>query len=233
MEHAGHRQRMFQKVKRGERLLEQEHLEMLLFPLLPRRNTNDLAHKLLAEFGTLYGVFAASIESLIQVDGIGENMAVQIRCIGMMLEDFAFRHTRAYEGVFDPKGFLSYVRSRYFQENAEVLDVYFLDKDRRILETHRYTDENKFKVKLDVVDFSKKLLKKAPEGVVLVHTHPKSSAVPSLEDDETTERCQVLCNMHGSILCDHFIYAPDGIFSYQLAGRMPTLSGYYGEKDFE
>ncbi len=233
MEHAGHRQRMFEKLKRGEIFLEQEHLEVLLFPLLPRRNTNDLAHRLLATFGTIYGVFAAPIDELIAVDGVGENIAMHIRCMGMLLEKRFNALTGLYEGCFDSKNFAPYVRERYELETVEVLDVYFLGKKGEILEVHRYTDESENRVKLDVVDFSKSLLKRMPEGVVLVHTHPKSVAKPSAEDDETTKRCQVLCNMHGVLLCDHFIYAPEGIFSYQLAGRMPKASEYYTMKESE
>ncbi len=46
--HYGHRQRIYEKFQRGERLYDHELLEMLLFNAIPQKNTNDLAHRLLA-----------------------------------------------------------------------------------------------------------------------------------------------------------------------------------------
>ena len=64
--HAGHRSRMRQ------RFLEtgfagfppHEVLEMLLYYGIPRRDTNPLAHKLLAEYGSLHSVLCADPEEL-------------------------------------------------------------------------------------------------------------------------------------------------------------------------
>ena len=51
VEHEGHRQRIREKLEAGT-LLDHELLEILLFPSLPRRNTNDIAHRLLQTFGS-------------------------------------------------------------------------------------------------------------------------------------------------------------------------------------
>ena len=61
--HEGHRQRLIAKLEEGT-LCDHEYLEMLLFNALPRKNTNDIAHRLLAEFGSLNKVFAAKPEQL-------------------------------------------------------------------------------------------------------------------------------------------------------------------------
>ena len=59
-EHDGHRHRIIEKLDTGV-LCEHELLEILLFNALPRRNTNDLAHRLLTAFGSIRGVFSASV----------------------------------------------------------------------------------------------------------------------------------------------------------------------------
>ena len=69
-EHDGHRHRIIEKLDTGV-LCEHELLEILLFNALPRRNTNDLAHRLLTAFGSIRGVFSASVEQLKLVDGVG------------------------------------------------------------------------------------------------------------------------------------------------------------------
>ena len=66
-EHSGHRHRLIQKLDSGS-LCEHEYLEMLLFNAVPRRNTNDIAHRLLARFGNIRDVLGAPLEQLQQVE---------------------------------------------------------------------------------------------------------------------------------------------------------------------
>ena len=82
-EHEGHRKRIIQKLESGT-LLDHEVLEILLFASLPRRNTNDIAHRLLQKFGSMQEVFSASQEELKKVKGIGDTTATNLRCIGII-----------------------------------------------------------------------------------------------------------------------------------------------------
>ena len=54
-------------------------LELLLFYCIPRKDTNEIAHLLLKEFGSLSGVLEAETSDLIKVKGIGENAAALIK----------------------------------------------------------------------------------------------------------------------------------------------------------
>ena len=57
--HQGHRARQRKKLlENGPRAFaDHELLEMLLYYAIPRRDTNELAHRLLERFGSLQGVF--------------------------------------------------------------------------------------------------------------------------------------------------------------------------------
>ncbi len=71
--HDGHRERLrWRFIEHGlKNFNELNSLELLLFFAIPRRDTNELAHTLLARFGTLAGVFDASYEELTSVPGVG------------------------------------------------------------------------------------------------------------------------------------------------------------------
>ena len=122
-EHGGHRQRIIKKLEQGV-LLEHELLEVFLFNAIPRRNTNDIAHKLLAQFKTMRGVFNAKLEELKRVDGIGESVAAYIVCAGKIFEKFYEFDKMVIPVHFDQNSFFSFVKSAYAKEEKEVLDFY-------------------------------------------------------------------------------------------------------------
>ncbi|MFQ7035313.1 MAG: hypothetical protein ACLRTQ_06400 [Candidatus Borkfalkia sp.] len=81
--HEGHRQRLYDKFSRDTKALsDHEILELMLFPLLPRVNTNAIAHDLLSAFGDLNGVLGATEKQLCTVRGIGSSAARSLAVIG-------------------------------------------------------------------------------------------------------------------------------------------------------
>ena len=71
--HDGHRARMKKKLlENGEQsFADHELLEVLLYYAIPRRDTNELAHRLMEQFGSLQGVLSASPQELACVQGMG------------------------------------------------------------------------------------------------------------------------------------------------------------------
>lgn len=82
-DHAGHRARLREQfIKHGINSFQQHQvLELLLFYAVPRRDTNELAHKLLNRFGKLSGVLTADIDELMSVSGVGEHTAIFLKAV--------------------------------------------------------------------------------------------------------------------------------------------------------
>lgn len=222
-EHVGHRKRIIQKLE-TDTLLDHELLEIMLFSVLPRRNTNDLAHRLLNQFGSIYEVFSAPMEELTRVPGIGESIAAHIRCTGIIYRKHFLKEKNRFTGKFESRNFAAYVKERYEGVSCEVIDVYTVGRSGEIVKRHRFTDRNEISAELYVADLSKLLVKESPSGIVLVHNHPLGEDVVSEADDQMTLQCQFVCSMHGVLLCDHLIYSTQGVYSYYLAGRLQQLS---------
>ena len=76
--HSGHRQRLKERFLASGpcSLSETELLELLLTYAIPRRDVAPLADLLLAQFGDLSSVLAASHQQLTEVSGIGEQAAI-------------------------------------------------------------------------------------------------------------------------------------------------------------
>lgn len=223
-DHSGHRLRMVEKMKHGA-VCEHEYLEAMLFVAMPRLNTNPLAHRLLAKFGDLKEVFDAPIEKLMEVDGIGQTLAVFIHCAGKMLSIFPYPPAAENNcpQYFHRQEFLTYLKSEYAKLSSEKLDMYLLDADNKIFNRKSFSLAEQGKVRIDTEIFSRVLSEEQPSGIVLVHNHPFGNCAPSEEDDVTTSRCASICGYHNVLFCDHFIYAPSGVYSYYDSGRLADL----------
>lgn len=208
-------------------LQEHEILEMLLFNALPRKNTNELAHRLLAKFETMNNIFSADINSLVEVEGIGLGVASYISLMGQIIRTHYEREKLGDIGRFDSHTFIPFVKNQYGGLKREILDVYLIDSQTGISRYKRFMGKDSQTVEIDPKEFSKLFLGKETVGVVLVHNHPNGRAFPSDADDKTTEQCQILCSYHNMLLCDHFIYAPDGVYSYYLDGKLAEISEKY------
>ncbi len=225
--HYGHRQRIYEKFSNGERLLEHELLEMLLFNAIPLKNTNDLAHRLLAKFRSIRAMFDASTEDLQEVEGVGQSVAAYLKCVGLF-------YTRYYEfqNSLSPKAFSSiefmkFVEKEYKNEKSEVLDFFLLNSKQEIFDRQRFAHSDFFKVNVSPEEFTRMLLEKKPSAIVAVHNHPFSTSTPSKQDDKTTAQFQVIASFHNILFCDHFICGRDGVYSYYMSGKMKEVTEKY------
>ncbi len=225
-EHAGHRQRMAKRLASGC-LHEYEVLEMALYPILPRKNTCDLAHRLLATFGSISGVYNAEEAELLAVRGIGEKAAAKLRLLGASFRSYAKPRTGKENQPFSSLEFTRFVREAYKNIPYEVLDIYTLASDGLPTNKLRYTDFNPYEVELPTSDFNRLLIDERPAGIVLVHNHVEGTSDPSAKDEHLTKCVQVICNMYGVMLCDHIISAPNSSYSYYLSGRLAAMSREY------
>ncbi len=225
-EHEGHRRRMYQKLGTGE-LLDTEILEMMLYPLIPRRNTVDLVHNLLKTFGSAVAVFYAPLEELKKVEGIGEKIASELYLQGILYrKEFKVVYD-PFMGVFSLKEFILRAADMYKTEKNEVLDIYLISQNHKVLSRHRRTDEEEGRVFLDTHWLGKLLSDDSVYGVVMVHNHPKGRADHSKNDEFATRACQMVCNMHGKVLCDHVIFSNEGAYSYYQEGKLQKISEKY------
>jgi DNA repair protein RadC len=217
---------MYEKAEKGA-LAEHEWLEVLLFGAIPRKNTNEIAHRLIAQFGSALDVFLASSEDLQKVPGVGPSVAAQIRAIGHFYREYKEITAPQYRGKFSSRDFLPFVKQVYKDILYEVVDLYLLDGEGRVVKKRRFSVESICRVKVLPEDVSSFLLSEGASGAVMVHNHPYGEAIPSDSDDRMTKNCQMLCSMHNRLFCDHIIYAPNGMYSYYLSGRMKDISQNY------
>lgn len=220
--HEGHRQRILQRLEDEQHLQDHELLEILLFNAIPRKNTNPLAHDLLSEFISLDGLMHASYEELQNVNGIGKETAAYLRCIGILCDRLKQRGEELPR-MFNVRSFSDFLLERLSPLKEEVVEVFALDAQQRILSGKRFTVHASDRATVSPEEISRLLVVRKPAGVVLAHNHPGKPCTPSTQDDKFTVQMQVMCSMNNICLYDHIIIGTNGAYSYFLVGRMDEI----------
>ncbi len=220
--HEHHRDRLREKfLIEPNSLNEFELMELILYGAIPRRNTNDIAHRLIERFGSVVGVLNATAEELIEIDGVGKNAASYIVCLGLILsrklEDERFPKVFSFSEIRGPliDAFKGYTE--------EVFMVFFLDKKQNIVSRRIIYGNDSFKVDIDLKDFSRQVVLIRPAYVVVAHNHPSGKCQPSESDDKATEKICIICALNGAALVDHIIVAGDKTYSYYYDKRLDII----------
>lgn len=207
--HDGHRQRLKNKfLENGFQGFEPHNiLELLLFYSIPRRDTNEIAHKLLNHFGSLKNVFNASFEDLIQVDGIKENSATLIKMIPLIAREYANDCFKENE-VFDTANKIGeYFVNKYIGEKNEVVYAMLLNNKFELLsvvKVHEGSVNSAFVSARKILD---SVVKFNAAMIVLAHNHPEGTVCPSMDDINTTADLMSAFNTFNIMLVEHFVIA--------------------------
>ncbi len=216
---------MIEKLKQTDALPDHELLEMLLYNAIPRKNTNETAHLLLAKYGNLANVFNASVEDLADVEGIGDSTASYLHIVGLLLKRYAPQREQTI--VYDRTKFPAYLKDRYRGLQYEQLDVFLLDNTYRVKGIQTFSNASADSIVIDPKLVTKALLNSNAFAAVLAHNHPDGSTTPSDMDDRFTKQCQLVCSINNIRLLDHFVVGGERVFSYLADGRMFEINRNY------
>lgn len=228
--HAGHRARMFDRlVTSPDSLNEHEKLEIFLYGVVPRIDTNALAHTLINVFGSLEGVFNASVKGLMSVKGVGRQIATHIVISGKVFEQIQKSKkdkTDEYWSTFEEnKKHLA----RYFTDDFDEKFMIFLLNDKfKLLSKLEFRNKSKFNVVVEVPELVDAFAVFKPKYLVVCHNHPSGDTKPSETDDFTTKKLNILCQIHGVVLSDHIIKAKNEYYSYHVEGRLDYVKQVSG-----
>ena len=222
--HDGHRARMKQQLMEHGLDTMSDHtvLELLLYYAIPRRDTNELAHSLLARFGSLAGVFEASIQDLQSVPGVGEHAACLIHLIPQVNRRYLIsRQSLHCSSVLATAADVrDYVQAQLLYERNEVFCVICLDSSFRIISCRKLSHGTVNTVDINIRSLIEHVIKCNAVSLLLAHNHPDAPAFPSEADIETTARIRSALENIGVYLLDHVIVGCDGYLSFSESGLL-------------
>ena len=217
--HDGHREKMRHRFcETGlEGFADHEALELLLYYAIPRRDTNELAHRLLARYGSLSALLQAPIEDLRRVEGVGESAAVLLKLVPAFV--YKAQRSAGQETVLNSTEKAGrYLLSCFAGERNEVIYQLCLDRKGKLLARKRLSEGGSAAAELNIRRLVENALLSSASAVILSHNHPSGIALPSREDYATTQQAQDALRTIGVELLDHIIVAEDDYVSLADSG---------------
>ena len=215
--HAQHRERLRKRfLNEGGFNNFEEHniLEMLLFYAIPRKDTNELAHRLLNEFGSFSNVLNAPYNSLVNVDGIGEGAATFLKMLPEVCRRYMMDVGAEKKIINSSELAIEFIKPYFIGYEEEVILLVCLagkGEVKQVCEIARGTPTG---VAVNLGKILGQFLSTNAQGLILAHNHPQGYAAPSNEDIALTQQLADALKAVGAAFCDHIIISKDDSFSF-------------------
>ena len=218
----GHRERLRDRFREAgpDALADYELLEMLLFRVIPRGDTKPVAKALIGRFGSFAGVLGAAPERLMEVDGVGEKAAHDLKVVqaaGLRLARAEVDERRAltsYDRVID------YCRAAMAFDAREQFRVLFLDKRNNLIADEVMQQGTVDHTPVYPREVVKRALDLGATALVLVHNHPSGDTSPSQADIGMTKQVVEAARPLGIVIHDHLIVGRGGHTSFRAEGLL-------------
>ncbi len=223
--HKNHRSRLRETFRSAgvDAMPDHNILELLLFYSIPRKDTNELAHKLIAEFGSLSRVFDATYEQLLDVDGMGESSALLISMIPGLCRRYIGDKTKGKINLSDPKDAQEFLKDKFYGCKTEIFYLLCLDASGNLINCCKMGEGTSGTVIVDKKSIMQTAFRNDADKVILAHNHPNGVAAPSREDLELTSEFSSLLLSVGIRVVDHIIVAGNETLSLASVQKFKIL----------
>lgn len=218
--HAGHRERLRERFRAGgaDAMPDYELLELVLFRAIPRRDTKDLAKRLIARFGSFAAVVAAPEAQLHDVKDAGEAVVTELKIVRAAALRLLRADVIGRPALASWSQVLDYLRAAQAFEHREQFRILFLDKKNRLIADEVQQEGTVDHTPVYVREVVKRALELSATAVILVHNHPSGDPTPSRGDIEMTRSIAAAAKNLGIAVHDHIIVGRDGHASLKALG---------------
>lgn len=201
-------------------LPDYELLELLLFRSLPRRDVKPIAKRLITRFGSFAEVLSAPVERLVEIDGIGESAAIDLKIAAAAAQRLTKGSVSKRQVLASWASVIEYCRAAMAFSEREEFRILFLDKRNQLI-----ADEVQQRGTVDHTPvYPREIVRRALElsatALVLVHNHPSGDPTPSQSDIRMTHDIIAISKPLGITIHDHVIVGRNGHASLKGQGHI-------------
>lgn len=208
-------------VREGAQALSDPELLALLLRVGVRgKSAVELGRDILQHFGSLHGLFGASLDDVSEVHGLGMAKYAQLQAVMELARRAIAEQLQAGETFGSPELVKRYLRMKLGGQRHESFVVLFLDvKNRLIADRELFrgtlTQTNVYprEVVIEALSYN-------AAGVILAHNHPSGLPEPSDADVRLTNALVQALGLVDIRVLDHFIVAGPLVHSFAEHGQI-------------
>lgn len=180
-------------------------LEMLLFYCVPRKDTNEIAHKIENKFKNLEELFEASPEEIKEIDGLNDNAVAFFKLLVYITGKYRSQRIAENITLNSVAKVGDFLQAKYLGETKETFAVTTLDNKGEFIAFDIINRGDVSSVAVSAREVMEIVFKRNATFVVISHNHPKGFATPSPDDIQLTERiAEALAHVNVKLI-DHII----------------------------
>lgn len=182
------------------------------------KNVLELADHLMADFGSLRKLFAASEVDFCTHKGLGKAKYVQLQACLEMSQRYLSESLQRGEALTSPQQTKLYLSSLLRDRQREAFYILFLDNQHRVIHSEVMFEGTIDSASVYPREVVKRALEQNAAALILAHNHPSGVAEPSQSDRRITQRlCDALALVEIRIL-DHFVVGDGEVISFAERG---------------
>ncbi len=179
-----------------------------------RTSALDQARQLLAAFGSLRALAAASGSELCRQNGIGPAKAAEIQALFELARRFARQEIRPGERFRSSNDIFEHYHEKLRDRKKEVFFSLLLDSKNRLLREVQVSEGSLNASIVHPREVFAPVIRESAAAVLFVHNHPSGDPTPSREDVDLTERLNAAGKLMGVRVLDHIIIGSGSYVSF-------------------
>ncbi|HJW54920.1 MAG TPA: DNA repair protein RadC [Burkholderiaceae bacterium] len=201
-------------------LSDAELLAVFLRVGVTGKSAVDLAHDMVGRFGSLKGLFAATLGEFSEINGLGPAKFAQLQAVLELARRALSEELEDGACLNSPMAVRQYLQLLLGTRPYESFAVLFLDVKNRLIagkELFRGTLTHTSVYPREVV---KEALSHNAAGIIIAHNHPSGAPEPSTADMTLTQALKQALALVDVRVLDHFIIAGKHTYSFAEHGRL-------------
>ena len=222
--HEGHRDRVKNKfITNGfDSFDDHQILEMLLFYCYsPRLDTNEQAHKMIRQFGSLHNLLEASPHEISKKCGVTKHVAVLIAMIPQLAKRYNMSKWKKGSRLTSSRQAGEYCKSLFIGEVNECMYLICLSHQRNIIYAEKISEGTLTQTMVYPRMIVQSALKHQAVAVIIAHNHPGGVPVASKSDLDLTKHIIKALDAIDISVEDHIVVAGDDYYSFSEKKALP------------
>lgn len=208
-------------IKHGAAILsDSELLAVFLRVGVAGKSAVDLARDMVQHFGSLNGLFAASLNDFSKLNGLGPAKYAQLQAVLELAKRSLSEELQAGVTLSSPQAVKQYLQLLLGGKAYESFAVLFLDVKNRLIASEELFRGTLTHTSVYPREIVKVALSHNAASVILAHNHPSGTPEPSAADHTLTQTLKQALALIDVRVLDHFVVAGKHVYSFTEHGQL-------------